>query len=66
MKIAERLRVLAQKCDELARTAPNENIRDRHIGMAASYRRLADREEFLAENPTPRAVASPIEATLRR
>ena len=50
MTIAERLRFLAQKCDELARTAPDENIRDRHIGIAASYRRLADREQFLEEH----------------
>jgi hypothetical protein len=49
MTIAERLRFLAQKCDELARTAPNENIRDRHLGIAASYRRLADREQYLEE-----------------
>ena len=47
MSNAERLRFLAEKCDELARTARNDNIRDRHLDLAASYRRLADREQFL-------------------
>ena len=47
MTNAERLRFLARKCDQLASSAPNENIRGRHLELAASYRRLAEREDFL-------------------
>ena len=63
MSNAERLRFLARKCDELASIAHNNNIRDRHLDLAASYRRLADREQFLEANSISKthAVAAPTE-----
>ncbi len=51
MSTAERLKFLADKCEQLASVAPNENIRERHLDLAASYRRLAEREHFLESQP---------------
>ena len=53
MRVADRLRVLAGKCDDLAKTAATDEIRKRHASMAASYRRMADREEWLDAQISP-------------
>ena len=59
MSNTERLKFLAEKCEQLASLARDENIRERHLDLAASYRRLAEREQFLEKHPlSPRADGS--------
>jgi len=53
MSNARRLRDLAQKCERLAKTSPNENMRRRHGELAASYRRLAEREDWIEQRDLP-------------
>ena len=53
MSNAVHLRVLAEKCEELALVAPSDDVRKRQIELAASYRRLADREEWIDAHPLP-------------
>jgi hypothetical protein len=47
MSSAHRLRELAKKCDELAKNAPNDEIRQKQQSLAESYRSMASREDWL-------------------
>ena len=51
MSNAERLRLLAKKCEDLAKRTPDPNVRSRQLELAASYRRLADKEDYLEAYP---------------
>jgi hypothetical protein len=51
MTNAQRLRELAKKCEELATIAWSDDMRKRHTELAASYHRMADREDWLDQQP---------------
>jgi hypothetical protein len=53
MSNANLLRELANKCDELAREASNVDVKLTQIRLAASYRRMAAREEWIDTHPLP-------------
>ena len=62
MSHARQLRDLAQKCEQLAKTSPDEHMRKRHWELAASYRRLADREDWIEQRDLPlRGTSKPAE-----
>ena len=46
MSNSERLRLLAEKCEDLAARTPDPVVRTRQLELASSYRRLADKEDF--------------------
>ena len=46
MSNSERLRLLAEKSEDLAARTPDPVVRTRQLELASSYRRLADKEDF--------------------
>ena len=53
MSNAAQLRELASKCEELAKIAPTKVVKDKQLSLAASYRRMADREDWLDRQHFP-------------
>ena len=53
MSNANRLRDLANKCDEVAAAATTEEVRKRQTDMAAAYRRMAVREDWMDQQSFP-------------
>jgi hypothetical protein len=53
MTSAQRLRLLAAKCDELARAGLSEEMRARQAALADTYRGMADRDEWLDAQVSP-------------
>jgi hypothetical protein len=53
MSNATRLRALASKCDELAEAASTKAERDKQRMLAQSYRRMAEREDWLEQQSLP-------------
>ena len=53
MSNATRLRALAAKCDELAKAASTKAERDKQLMLAQSYRRMAEREDWLEQQSLP-------------
>ena len=66
MTSAQRLRVLAAKCDELATSGPSEEIRQKGANLAESYRRMADRDEWLESQVSPFALGQRPQNTAAR